>query len=317
MKASYTHISYKRLRTLLAVVDNAKEKSIDRIGTLYRQKEQEYKSTLDFATGLKILNVCNNRINIVKAIKTTLKGSLLSDESLKPLLVSKVLSHQNYFKKETERYLDNFIFDKSTYVYKPQGNERTKYRGIRNFLVELGLIKYDGINKVYSIAQKHLSEFTERKTDIPLSSNELKAIIKKKDELGKDAEIAVIGYERKRLAGHPALVEKIEHIGQKNVKAGYDIISWEVPTYGREKPIKRYIEVKAIGLYETRFFWSKNEVKKAQKYGPQYSLYLVPVASDKRFDMERLEIIPNPHKEIFNNKEWNEEVETFLFKKIK
>lgn len=315
MKSDYADISYKQLKTLLAIVDTANDKTIERIGTLYRQRGQKYKTTLDFAKGIKLLNVRNGKVSKGSGINKVLNGSPLSDEKLKGTLVDLVLNTKNSFHKETQNYLENFAFDKTTYLFKPKTTKGVQYSGIRNFLVELGLVKYDGTNKVYTIAPKYLNSFAERKTEAVVHPDELKVILKKKDELGKAAEKAVLDYERERLMNYPELVGQIEHTARKNVRAGYDIKSWEELSKGDKKPIERYIEVKAVGRDEAKFYWSRNEIAKAEKYKRQYCLYLVPVISDKKFDMKNMEVIRDPFTEVFNNTDWGKQVETYSFTK--
>ncbi|MCH7535727.1 MAG: hypothetical protein IH948_08305, partial [Bacteroidetes bacterium] len=97
MKSDYANISYKQLKTLLAIVDTANDKTIERIGTLYQQRGQKYKTTLDFAKGIKLLNVRNGKVIKGSDINKALNGSPLSDEKLKGTLVALVLNAKNSF----------------------------------------------------------------------------------------------------------------------------------------------------------------------------------------------------------------------------
>jgi len=315
VKTDYTNISYKQLKTLLAIVNTANDKTIERIGTLYQQKGQRFKTTLDFAVGIKMLNVRNGKVSRGSHINKALNSLSLIDERLKAVLVDLVLNPKNPFYKETHNYLENFTFDKTTYVYIPKTAKGDQYSGLRNFLLELGLVKYDGINKIYTIASNYLSSFAERKTDAVVHPDELKAVLNKKDKMGKAAEKVVLDYERERLMNYPELIEQIEYTASKNVLAGYDIKSWEERGKGDKKPIERFIEVKAVGGEETKFYWSRNEINKAKKYRRQYFLYLVPVISDEKFDIERMEVIRDPFAEVFNNTAWAKQAEIYSFTK--
>lgn len=106
VKSDYANISYKQLKTLLAIVNTANDKTIERIGTLYQQKGQRFKTTLDFAKGIKMLKVRNGKVSRGSRINNALNGSSLIDERLKAALVDLVLNPKNSFYKETHNYLE-------------------------------------------------------------------------------------------------------------------------------------------------------------------------------------------------------------------
>ena len=181
--------------------------------------------------------------------------------------------------------------------------------------MELDLVEHSQGLGAYKIKEKHVDLFEaylKRKT---FSPKELALILKKKDELGRAAELEVLRYERQRLARHPELLAKIEHVALNDVMAGYDILSWETERQ-EDRPVPRYIEVKAVSTTDSRFYWSRYEIEKAKELTKQYSLYLLPVVEGKSFDASNLEIIPDPITQIFHNpKNWNYQVETYLFSK--
>lgn len=313
MKSIFSDISYKHLKTLLSVIDGANDKTLERVETLYQRKGTKFARTLEFARGIKLVSVRNGRVNNRRTIQENM--SRLSDEQLKTTVVNLVLNSKKAFRKETQSYFGNFQFAKTTYVFEPKTSKRFEYSEIRNFLVELGLIKYDSTNRIYSIAPKHFSRFVKGREDTPLHPDALKIVLKKKEQLGKAAEEAVIDYERERLTNYPEFVERIEHVASKNVMAGYDIKSWEVRNKKSDRLTERYIEVKAVALDEVKFYWSKNEIAEAKKRRRKYCLYLVPVVSDKKFDMEGLEIIHDPFVEVLTGNDWEKQVESYSFTK--
>ena len=315
MKSIFNDISYKQIKTLLSIIYNANDKTLERLQILYRQKGLRFEQTLKFAKGMKLIDVRNGKVKNTKLIETLIKEDSLKDEQLKPLLVNLMLNSENIFKKEIKGYLDNFKFYKTGYKYNPPTNERIKYRGIRNFLLELGLITYHLNSRIYTLAPNYTTSFVEGKKDTVVSPEQLKVVLRKKDELGKAAEKAVLDYEKDRLSDYPELVEEIEYIAQKNVMAGYDIKSFERKV--GEKMIKqeRFIEVKTVTNNNISFYWTRNEIEKAKLYGPKYFLYLMPVFVDRKFDIKGLTIIPNAYKEVFVNKNWERQTENYLFTK--
>ena len=109
------------------------------------------------------------------------------------------------------------------------------------------------------------------------------------------------------------LIKKINHISLKNVAAGYDIESFEIPK--KKKIVKRYIEVKAVPSENFHFFWSRQEMEHSKLYKNNYYLYLLPVVGKNTFDIEKLEIIRNPSIKILKGDKWLSEIEKMSFAK--
>ena len=123
------------------------------------------------------------------------------------------------------------------------------------------------------------------------------------------AELEILEYEKNRLSTYPELLAGFEHISQSDVNAGYDIKSFDLEpgVKGFAKP--RYIEVKAVSKLNFKFIWTRNEIDKSKVSGNQYYLYLLPVISDKKFDIAGLKIINNPYEKVFKNKNYWEKRE--------
>ena len=68
--------------------------------------------------------------------------------------------------------------------------------------------------------------------------------------------------------------EKVQQISVDFSNAGYDIESFVGKAENLERPDK-FIEVKGTTAEQFRFFWSKNEIKQAQKLGNRYWIYFV------------------------------------------
>src|SRR5439155_26730503 len=104
-----------------------------------------------------------------------------------------------------------------------------------------------------------------------------------REQLGLDVECAVVDYERDRLGKEWA--GEVQHIAREYPFANYDI---ESVTLVRGKPSPRFIEVKAVSADSFRFFWSKEEVETARVLGTEYFLYLVPVDSTRRANVNKM-----------------------------
>ncbi|MGY2743517.1 DUF3883 domain-containing protein [Pseudarthrobacter sp. O4] len=94
-----------------------------------------------------------------------------------------------------------------------------------------------------------------------------------KRELGLAGELAVVGYETRRLelAGKPKLAAKIDHVSQSQGDGmGYDVLSFD--ENGRE----RFIEVKTTRRRkEWPFLVTRNELDFSQEAAGQFHLYRV------------------------------------------
>ena len=111
--------------------------------------------------------------------------------------------------------------------------------------------------------------------------------------------------EKKRLSQFSRLAGRIEHTAIKNVAAGYDIKSFDGELNENGNDVQRYIEVKAVSLWDYGFNWTRNEIEKSKYYSKDYYLYLLPVMSTNKFDLESLKIIRDPYSNVYKNEnEW-------------
>jgi len=313
MKA-FENLKYKQLKALLYAVNSTKDKKVVVVRRRHKSSSDNYMGASNFLKELNIIRERKDRITLKKAFQLSVKGRN-EDEILKRLLLKELLTASGEIKEEVSRYLENYKPARSSFEYKPTNFARMQESPVRNFLMDLELIQYNKATGIYKISEEKFDAFDIFLKQKTLTPKELAVILKRKDELGKAAELEVLEYEKKRLAGHPQLVENIEHVAKKDIGAGYDILSWEKESRGG-KPIERYVEVKAVSKENLDFYWSRNEVEKAKKYTYQYHLYLLPVKGKKKFDVGNLEIIPNPIVNVFNNAAiWSKQAETYLFSK--
>ncbi len=194
--------------------------------------------------------------------------------------------------------------------------QRLKYSDFRNLLLGLGVMQYISEADSYKVEfvlrqrfQDAIKRATQSKRKRVSEERFLKQLEKQK-LFGTEAEVLVIQYEKERLVDKALLAENIEHIAIKDVGAGYDILSWEIDGVKR-----RYIEVKSVPIKTFRFYWSRNEIKAASTYNEQYFLYLVP-ADNEGLDMNALQIIRNPYKNVFLDKNlWTKTEEMYRIEK--
>lgn len=311
----FENLKYRQIKALLEVVSDTKEKNLEVITKRYNSVSENFKGANEFLQKLKVLYEKNGKVSVKKAFSSTM-NERLSDNILKGLLLNKLLTTKSVLSQDIQSYLDKFEVIGNTFEYKPNTASRVKESGVRNLLMELDLIEYNRSSRTYRIKAKHFDSFEAYLNRKKLSPKELSLILKRKDDLGKAAELEVLRYEKERLKKYPKLIAKIEHIAKKDVLAGYDILSWESECHNNIA-VPRYIEVKATSMNNINFYWTRNEVEKANKLAERYYLYLLPVIGENQFDVGALEIIPDPINIVFNNSiHWNRQVETYFFSKI-
>jgi len=140
--------------------------------------------------------------------------------------------------------------------------------------------------------------------------NQLKIKMERDSILGDKAEEFVLNFEKKRIT-NAILKKRIKIISQFDVRAGYDVISFESDN---SVQYDRYIEVKAVSK-QNGFFWSSNEYEAAKRKGMEYYLYLVDVSAINR-DTYNPIIINNPALTIMKSDNWLVEIETYNIKMI-
>ena len=171
-------------------------------------------------------------------------------------------------------------------------------------MLQAGTNKYI-VNKAYQNMVYGLID--GRKT---LTPDGLELLHIRQSQLGKGAEISVMGFEKQRLREFPNISNEIEYVAEVNVNAGYDILSFTILSDG--KRIKRYIEVKAVSNENFKFYWTRNEIETAKKYGKGYHLYLVPIIGTNNYDLDNMEIINDPCEKLFEKEsKWTSLVEEY------
>lgn len=140
----------------------------------------------------------------------------------------------------------------------------------------------------------------------------LKGKVERNEELGREAEEWVLEFEKRRLSQH-LLVDHIRRVSDENVSAGYDLVSFSGPTI---LTFDRFIEVKSHSN-ELRFFWSRNEIKKARDLAEKYVLILVDRRKMADADYKPKEI-SDPYTALFQteNSGWNYQPNSYEFNKI-
>jgi hypothetical protein len=145
-----------------------------------------------------------------------------------------------------------------------------------------------------------ISQFLDEGGDY--TEQQMEENLRAKRLLGDLAESFVVDFEKARLKcdGHKLESACVHRISKHRVNAGYDINSFT----GISKNLNhnRFIEVKGSGQANVFFFWTPNEIKKAEKLGEQYWIYFIGgIDKKKRLVTRDPVMIQNPHVSLKSN----------------
>tara|TARA_B100000315_G_scaffold248261_1_gene277940 strand:- start:927 stop:1853 length:927 start_codon:yes stop_codon:yes gene_type:complete len=301
----FDNLSKRRIKTFIEIQNSTKSKDFSFIKNKYLENEKYFDFVFDF---LKGIGLYNRKINEIVLVEKQLLIDFKNEEKLNAFLIEKTINDSSNFSDYVLHYFQNFDSKNGSFVYKPLVKERLKESGLRNFLIDLDLVYHIRDKNCYTINEKYLHLLSKQIESRTLSPKNLNSLLDNQAEIGYLAELRIIEFEKQRLKEYANLSKKIEHVAKVNVSAGFDIKSWE--TNKKE----RYIEVKAVSLSDYKFQWSRNEIEKSKLFKNQYYLYLLPVITNKVFDVELMEIIRNPYIKIFSKSStWENQIEQYSF----
>ncbi|GBG56077.1 hypothetical protein SPFL3102_00592 [Sporomusaceae bacterium FL31] len=137
-----------------------------------------------------------------------------------------------------------------------------------------------------------------------ISEEKLCEKLEKLRKIGLDGEQWVVQFEKHRLEDkYPGCESRVERVSEKNVALGYDVHSI-APSLE-----ERFIEVKTCSTNKITFYLSNNEIKKSEKYGNSYWLYIL-VGKQESKDPKDFYRIQNPARFL---KEKNVTLQPVLF----
>lgn len=262
---------------------------------------------------LKIIQIDNNFASLNRSIEFVKNGhisshffQLLFSQLLKDNVLSAFLNqfNVNYDDKEELIVINNDLID-------------FRFSQFRNILIDLNFFIPDKLvknqftinNDYKKLFLRIIIPLIEYSGHRKISLEELKKQQDIQDQLGKDAEEFILGYEKNRLKGH-VNIDNIRIISTDNVNAGYDIQSY---LNIHSMIINRFIEVKSFSDNEG-FYWSKNEIGVSKIKEDQYYLYLVDRDKMKKKGYEPI-VIQDPYSNILlNEEEWDKRVEKYYFR---
>ena len=228
-------------------------------------------------------------------------------------LASNIVGANGEYGVAARRYLRRFRVEADRIVYRPMPDVSGADSTVRNLLMDLCVVSYDGERGEYRLEQKHVVLFADVTLKRDRVSPEQAAVQRRRrDTLGTAAEKAVMDFERARLGEECASL--VRHIAAEDVSAGYDV---ESVTRVEGGFVPRLIEVKAVPASTHGFYWTRNEIKAAERLRGWYYLYLLPVVSGDTFDVNNLQIMQDPfHTVLQNTLEWSVKPDLYRCERI-
>jgi len=306
-KSNFEGLRHQQTSILIEVLRDTLGADRGFVERKYRERAIGFFETLAFLASIQAVKVHGDRLLITKDFTYLEKERSLGTSGA----VLRLLSEKDTpYRQEMLEYINQFRVSDGSAILRPTVESRSADSAVRNYLIDLGIVSYDSTAECYRLNGENSGLFAcaqqRHKGVLP---SELKRRMQAQEELGQKTEAAVIGFERLRVGSQYA--QRVEHIGIRDVAAGYDILSVTVCKNGTVVP--RYIEVKAVPVATYRFYWSANEIAMAESFGNWYYLYLVPVKSGGQIEVDSVHIIEDPHAEILGPRSvWN--VETGVVK---
>jgi hypothetical protein len=301
----FDHLRLKNICHLVSVLSQTNPEMRSLIRDRYEYQGTHYDETFAFLksiSGIKETNAVIQVHTVFKDLAENIDEKEIAGKTLQ-LLQEKKSPHRD----QLFQYILKFGLNDGVLTYQPGDVDRSEFSDVRNFLIEAGVVEYQSIADRYLIVPNHihLYAFAQESTKV-VTPNVLKRRLADTDEIGREAELAMMKYEKNRV-GKP-FEHHVAHVALKNEAAGYDIKSVSVLPGDQLEP--RYIEVKAVPLDTYRFFWTGNERRVAELLKAHYFLYLLPVNRDKIFSLNNLKIIQDPISGILDSPDaWNVETD--------
>ena len=264
-----------------------------------------YKKHIEICKQLRIIDeidenifLTKNGIEIYELIpeESVIKIIDRKNDELKKKVQSLILADKNWLKEVTKESSKNIlIVDGETKIVSTNEEWMKINKRIRNLLKDVGLVEFQ--NQGQEISPK-LSQHIPKTNQGAMSEKEFFDVLEKQRKNGEEAEEMTVEWERKRLevlGVRKAIVDTVKRISTENVRAGYDIKSYEGPIVSTE--YDRFIEVKATTSSSPVFYWSENERSVAKKVGEKYFIYIWTNWGKPEQEKDPV-IIKNPYYEI-------------------
>ena len=292
-------MSFTGTQVLLRLVARASHLNKHWLMVRYSEQAKNFDKVISFLTACKIIFDESNTIRQGQRYALAMDKLKSSVEEYNKFLVQLILSSNAQQGHEIRELLSDFEspLGMPKLASLPQGDKRYI---VRNTLIEAGIIVLDHDSGICEIPAKYHCLHSFAKHGHGKSPDSLEKQTKRNLDIGTQAELSVIEYEREILGD--TFADQVVYIAEHNTSAGFDIASVRITN--NQVSENRLIEVKAVSPRDYGFFLTAGEYDAAKQYREQYYLYLVPVR-DQIPAIDKLEVVCNPAEKIIkNNDQW-------------
>lgn len=288
-------LEVKQIQHLLRVLSQSTLRGPRFVEKVFLEQARNFVETCQFLQDMDWIEDRGKQLFLTKAgvVACELTNN---DEQLRSHLLEKLSNQVNPYRRDLANYLGHFSLSGTQLAYRPSVSERTKQSPMRDFLMNMRVVTYRATDDTYLIEPNAADLYIWAINYRSPSRKAFQGDAIRKADLGLAAETAVFEHERMRVGSQ--WMHCVEHVSSESPFACYDIKS---VTIEGEHPIPRYIEVKAVSGESYQFYWSRIELEAAQLLHSKYFLYLLPVSVGGNFDLERMLVINDPHKSVYQN----------------
>lgn len=242
-------------------------------------------------------------------------------EEIKECAFDKKIINNKIIKKSISSMFEAELLNTEMFVYESEKDRirfknelfSLEYSSVRNTLICQGFFEVERtlMYTNFYLSDEYINLVSEKIKDQKkkISIEQLKKVLENNEIAGDLAEKYVLNYERMRLP--EIMKDRIRIISSIDVKAGYDIISFQSSISNKTD---RFIEVKAVSQ-DYGFYWSTNEYEVAKLKGTKYFLYLVNLEKIKDGNYVPM-IICDPANYIMKSNDWLVETQDFRIRYV-
>jgi hypothetical protein len=286
------------ISALIEIIGTATLRQEQFIRAKYTERAKNFDETLRFLKSIKFIETDGEQLKLTSIFES---DSNTSAGLIRNALIPRMSTSPTEYQRVLANYLRRFQTESGRIQYRPDLENRLSDAGIRNLLMELGVIEYAHSSGTYTVNSECAEIYLWAKNITgPRDSSATRLAARRRSKLGTFAEEAVLDFERKRVG--PKFAHRVEHVAATNPFACFDISS--VTIEGAET-IPRLIEVKAVPFRSYEFFWTATEIEAASLLQNKYFLYLIPVIKEGTLDFANLLMIGNAYEAVRrSSQEW-------------
>ena len=303
-RKAFENLQFSHVCALLDILEMVRSDSASHIRRLFAENAEGFDEVVSLLSRIRVISSNGEMLRLLVDWPRS-DGDFRRAE-----IMRRILRTRNSYRTELFRFMSQFRLVDGDISYSPSDQSRSSQSAVRNFLIDIGRVKYSSGTKTYLLMPEYADLYVSARDNTNLTSPTLaENRAKAQQEIGRAAEDLILKYERRRVGADHA--DKVDHVSLRNCAAGYDIRSVSIGTSGPITP--RLIEVKAVSPRSFRFYWTKNEVDVARALSHWYHLYLLPVNRKGQFALDELIVIPDPCSTVLSESEgWETESDALV-----